>query len=164
MCLRLREVFLGSVSGECDKSTEDLTLAMKSLSPWTPGNQGTIRRQKTLSLNVTLQCERQSVWFNSAITYPAQTPDWVHFVCAHVKTNRQGRKGGGGLPALQFSFRTSKPIVPRVFTTSRREWLKQPLIACKHFSSVHTETALLTLKLWWPRAMPNQSRLFIGCC
>lgn len=48
------------------------------------------------------------------------------------------------------------------FTTSWWEWLKQPLIACKHFSSVHSEAALLTVKLWWPRAIPNQNWLLLA--
>lgn len=66
---------LGSASRERDKSAKDFRHEI-TLGPERP----TIKAQsgaaanakKNLPVDVTLQCERQSVWFNSAITYPAQ--------------------------------------------------------------------------------------------
>lgn len=92
----------------------------------------------------------QMVWFNNQL--PAQTPDWFCFVCAHVKISLLVRRD---YTLFSSHWRQEKPII-LWFNTHCSEWLKQPLIACKHFPnssqrghSVRSSVWTATLKPLW---------------
>lgn len=133
------------------------------------GNQATIRcsdTRRNLSVNVTTPVWKTVRWVNSAITTRLRyLIVSIFFLMISLCKNQPLGESRGGGDYTHFSSHSGqeKPLFLRC-TASWCEWLKQPLIACKHFLISSLRRSPVDSQVMMAMGNTQSKLAFIGCC